>query len=146
MEDPPSSFDNLDMTCVAAGTVAAEVRQRIEFRLDGWGLHRLADDIHLVATELITNACAATPMEQIRIRFTREAHSVFLGVWDSSDVLPRMRQPEELELDRLTLSPEAFDDNGGWGLHLVRTLSSEFGVIRTQPYGKWMWSRFTVKA
>lgn len=34
----------------------------------------------------------------------------------------------ELTLEDLDLSEEAFDDNGGWGLHIVQGLSAKCGV------------------
>lgn len=138
-----ATFEALDMTCLAAGTVGADARQRIELRLSGWGLTLLADDAQLIAAELITNACAATPDRHIRIRFSRETNSVLLAVWDASDLLPRVRPTRELELDDLDLNEESYDDNGGWGLQLVQALSTECGVSRTHPNGKWIWARIS---
>jgi hypothetical protein len=134
---------DMDVTCLAAGTVAAEVRQRMGFRLAAWGLMHIAHDAFLIADELITNACAATPHGEIRIRFTREVESVLVGVWDSSDQMPMVKAVVELTLDDLDLSEDNFDDNGGWGLPLVRALSCDCGVSRTSPRGKWVWSRLT---
>jgi two-component sensor histidine kinase len=131
----------LDVTCLAARNVAGELRKRIEYRLSTWGLMEIADDTCLVATELIVNACQTTPEEEIRIRFVRELDAVFLGVWDSSDRMPEVQPIRELEPADLDLSPENFDDNGGWGLSLVRAIASECGVHRTTPNGKWVWAR-----
>jgi hypothetical protein len=128
--------DELDVTCLAARNVAGELRKRLEYRLTAWGLTAIADDACLVATELITNACHATPGKQIRIRFARERGSVLVGVWDSSDRMPEVRPIGDLDT-----SPEHFDDNGGWGLPLVRALAVECGVHRTTPNGKWVWAR-----
>lgn len=138
-----ATLEALDMTCLAAGTVGADARQRIELRLSGWGLTRLADDAQLIAAELIANACAATPTGHIRIRFSRETGSVLLAVWDAGDLLPQVRPVRELELDDLDLREERFDDNGGWGLQLVQALSTECGVSRTRPNGKWVWARLS---
>lgn len=144
MSTQVTAFDQLDMACIAAGTVAAEVRQRIALRLADWRLTHLADDVQLVAAELITNACAITPQGQIRVRFTRETKGVLLAVWDSSHQMPRVQPVAELDLDDLDLSEQNFDRNGGWGLQLVTALSTECGVSRTDPQGKWVWSRFSV--
>src|SRR5512139_2823808 len=38
MNTPAEIIEELDMTCLAAGTVAGEVRQRIALRLANWGL------------------------------------------------------------------------------------------------------------
>ncbi|MBC6459946.1 ATP-binding protein [Actinomadura sp. HBU206391] len=132
------------MTCIAARTVAGEMRQRIGYRLAAMTLTDIAHDTCLVAAELITNACQATPGEKIRFRFVREVGSVLLAVWDSSDLMPEVQPIRELEPADLDLSPDGFDDNGGWGLTLVRTIASECGVCRTTPSGKWVWARLAV--
>lgn len=134
----------LDMTCLAAATVAAEVRQRIDFRLASWAMSGLAHDAHLIAAELIANACAATPEGSIRVRFSREARGVVMAVWDASDEGPKLQPLKELELEDLDLSPENFDDNGGWGLHMVRAVAAETGIRLTEPHGKWVWARLVI--
>jgi anti-sigma regulatory factor (Ser/Thr protein kinase) len=134
----------LDMTCLAAKTVAAEVRQRIDLRLEAWKLSHLAFNASLIAAELITNACVATPEDKIRICFRREPKCVVVGVWDSSDEMPRPQPVVELEPGDLDLSEEHFDDNGGWGLALVRELASSCGVTRTEHGGKWVWARLAI--
>jgi anti-sigma regulatory factor (Ser/Thr protein kinase) len=133
--------DELDVRCLAVRNVAGEFRKRAGYRLAAWRLTGISDDVILVATELITNACAATPETEIRIRLTRERGSVLLGVWDSSDRMPEVRPAGDLGPTELDLSPEHFDDNGGWGLPLVQALATECGVRRTTPNGKWVWAR-----
>lgn len=137
-------FEDLDITCMAARTVAGDVRQRIEFRLAGWGLREIAADVQSVAAELVGNACAVTPRSLIRVRFVRGPAAVVLAVWDSSDLMPQVRPYRELTLADLDLSEENLDRNGGWGLHIVRALSSECGVTLTEPSGKWAWARFSI--
>lgn len=88
MEIQVTAFEQLDMKCLAARTVAADARQRIGLRLSAWGLARLSGDVQLVAAELIANACAATPEQEIVVRFCREAGSVLLAVWDASEQIP----------------------------------------------------------
>jgi hypothetical protein len=68
---------------------------------------------------------------------------VLLAVWDSSDHMPTVKEVVELTLDDLDLSEENFDNNGGWGLPLVRALSCDCGVSKTNPRGKWVWARLT---
>jgi anti-sigma regulatory factor (Ser/Thr protein kinase) len=131
--------DELDVTCLATKNVAGEMRRRMEYRLTAWRLSAIAYDTCLVATELITNACAATPGGEIRIRCRREPAAVLVDVWDASDRMPVVRLvAEPVELD---LSPDRFDQNGGWGLPLVRAIAAECGVHRTVPAGKWVWAR-----
>jgi anti-sigma-K factor RskA len=120
MGAPTTDLDGLDMTCLAAATLPAEVRQRIGNRLAAWRLEAVADDARLVAAELIANACAATPDGELRVTFTREPGAVLLAVWDSSDALPRVKPVVELQPHDLDLSPERWDDNGGWGLRWCR--------------------------
>jgi anti-sigma regulatory factor (Ser/Thr protein kinase) len=143
MNSRTAAHGGLDITCMAATTVAAEVRQRIGIRLAEWGLSGVVDDACLVAGELVVNACEATPDGAIRIRFTRESRTVTFAVWDASDRMPQVRRVIELEPEDLDLSPENWDNNGGWGLSLVQALSSECGVSRTAPRGKWVWARLT---
>lgn len=139
-----TAFNALDWTCLAVGTVAAEVRQLIALRLTDWRLTSLSSDVQLVAAELVANACAVTPDSRIRVRLTREPQAVLLGVWDGSGYMPQVRPVKELSLDDIDLSPENFDRNGGWGLQLVQSISAECGVTRTSPQGKWVWARFLV--
>ena len=146
MNSRTAAHGGLDITCMAATTVAAEVRQRIGIRLAERGLGCLDDDAFLVAGELIVNACEATPDSEIRIRFTRELGTVTFAVWDASDRMPQVRPVVELQPEDLDLSPEKWDDNGGWGLPLVRALSSTCGVSRTAPRGKWVLARLTVNS
>lgn len=146
METRTTIADELDIRCLPAPTVAAEARSRVEFRLSAWGLTAYAQDIRLVTSELVANACAETPYDMIRVRFVREPAAVVLGVWDRSDTLPQVQPVEELTLEDLDLTPEKFDDNGGRGLQLVQSLATECGVRRTEPHGKWVWARFGVQA
>lgn len=143
MSDLITSVDGLDLTCLAAKTVAAEVRRRIELRLADWGLPYLSHDAQLIAAELIANAVTATPDEQIQIRFTREPDGVLISVWDGSNRLPQVQRSRELALKDLDLAPENFDDNGGWGLRIVQATATECGVRQTEPYGKWVWARLS---
>ncbi|MBC6467053.1 ATP-binding protein [Actinomadura alba] len=121
------------------------MRRRVEYRLTAWRLPCIAYDTCLIATELIVNACEATPGGEIRIRFSREPAAVLLSVWDASDRMPAVRPVRELTPADLDLSPEHFDDNGGWGLPLVQALATECGVHRTTPTGKWVWARLAVR-
>src|SRR5262245_58183977 len=104
MGAPTTALGGLDMTCIAATTLAAEARQRIGYRLASWGLGHLGHDARLIAAELISNACAATPEAEVRIRFTREPGGVALAVWDSAVEMPRVKPVVELAPEDLDLS------------------------------------------
>ncbi|MGH3392683.1 MAG: ATP-binding protein, partial [Actinomadura sp.] len=134
------SDGELDVTCLATANVAGELRRRIEYRLAAWGMAEIGHDTCLVATELIVNAGRATPGGEIRFRFTRLPGGVLVEVWDASDRTPEALPIRVLEPEDLDLSPERFDDNGGWGLPLVQALAAECGTRRTVPNGKWVWA------
>ncbi|WP_395110280.1 ATP-binding protein [Actinomadura sp. SCN-SB] len=136
----------LDLTCLAAETAAGQVRLHIEIRLGEWGLLGIAQDVYLIAGELVANAVQVTPDGHIRVRFTREPGAVLLGVWDASDAMPKPKpvvelSPLDIEPDPRALDPGHDDGTGGWGLPIVQALSSECGVTPTVPHGKWVWAR-----
>ncbi|WP_165950306.1 ATP-binding protein [Actinomadura sp. GC306] len=133
------------MACLAAGTVPGMVRALVEFRLVEWGLAKVADNVLLICGELVTNAVQIARDREIRVRFTREAGAVVLAVWDPSDQMPVVSPVAELTLDDVVPDARALDDGyddgtGGWGLPLVQALSSECGVRKTEPSGKWVWA------
>ncbi|MEU8344027.1 hypothetical protein AB0C74_20210 [Spirillospora sp. NPDC048832] len=68
-------------------------------------------------------------------------YGIIIAVWDADHALPEAKPPTELTLEDLDLSAEAFDDNGGWGLHIVQALSARCGVTADPAGGKWVWSR-----
>lgn len=141
--------DELDMTCLAAWTVAGQVRMSVECRLAVWGLSHLASDVALVAGELVANAVRSTPEREIRVRFAREDGAVLLGVWDGGEAMPVVAPVKELALEDVVPDPQALDEGdddgtGGWGLPIVQALSAECGVRRTAPAGKWVWARLNV--
>ena len=109
--------DELDVTCLATKNVAGEMRRRMEYRLTAWRLSAIAYDTCLVAA------------------------AILVDVWDAGDRMPVVRPVTELLPAELDLSPDRFDQNGGWGLPLVRAIAAECGVHRTVPAGKWVWAR-----
>ncbi|WP_165959302.1 ATP-binding protein [Actinomadura sp. KC345] len=107
----------------------------------------LVGDLTLIASELVTNAVEHTRDDrEIRVRFTREPGAVLLAVWDSSDARPVRKRPvggvaRDAAPDAEALNPGHEDGTGGRGLAIVEALSTEWGVTRTDPVGKWVWSR-----
>jgi hypothetical protein len=140
----------LEMCFLAAATAPGQVRAHLRFRLTEWGLLRIAEDVYLIATELITNAVEATPDDVLWVSFTLERQSVLFGVWDCSDEEPVSRRVPELSQADITPDAEALsaghdDGTGRWGLPIVEALSSECGVRRTaDPRGKWIWARISL--
>ncbi|MEW2353779.1 ATP-binding protein [Spirillospora sp. NPDC029432] len=115
-------------------------------RVARWSMWHIKHDACLIAGELIANAVAAAPGEEIRIRCTREPEAILLGVWDASDEMPVVLPVKEMTLDDvegdpLALEPGHDDGTGGWGLPIVEALAAECGVDPTEPRGKWVWAR-----
>ena len=125
------------------GTPAAVglARTFVETRIRKWNYSRILDNALLVTSELVTNAVRQTPHEEVRLQLSRDGYGVIIAVWDAAHRLPRAEPMTELTLDDLDLSEEAFDDNGGWGLHIVQVLSAGCGVIGDPAGGKWVWCR-----
>lgn len=139
----------LDMSLVAAKTAPGMMRTLIEFRLREWDVAGDAEDLYVVASELITNAVRTTPDREIRVRLVREDGAVVLGVWDSSEAMPVVRPIVEMALDDVVPDARALDaghdaDMGGRGLALVQAISVECRVAKTEPCGKWVWAKVAV--
>ncbi|GAA2451305.1 hypothetical protein GCM10010191_81740 [Actinomadura vinacea] len=128
------------------------MRQHLEQRLGLLGLldrlpAELIDDLHLSVSELVTNACAATPDQEITFKAVFEDRSIWVGVWDASDEEPTPRRLQPLSLEDLQPDARALDeghqsgDIGGLGLQIVMALTEDRSVDRTHP-GKWVWARF----
>jgi anti-sigma regulatory factor (Ser/Thr protein kinase) len=110
-------------------------------RFHKWGCSHVLDDALLIVSELVTNAVDRMPGAELRLQVSRDAHGVIVAVWDGASDLPAARPKVELALDDLDLSEEAFDANGGWGLHIVEALSAACGAMRDPCGGKWVWAR-----
>ncbi|TDC89930.1 ATP-binding protein [Actinomadura sp. 7K507] len=125
------------------GTPAAVglARTFVDARIRKWDYLHILDSALLVVSEIVTNASRQTPHEEIRLQLSRDAYGVIIAVWDAAHELPQAKPMTELTLDDLDLSEEAFDDNGGWGLHIVQALSTRCGVIGDPAGGKWIWAR-----
>ncbi|MWA02625.1 hypothetical protein F8568_020045 [Actinomadura sp. LD22] len=106
-----------------------------------WDYFHILDDALLIVSELITNAAHETPRKEIRFQLSRDAQGIIIAVWDSGLGAPRPKPLRKLTLEDLDLSEEAFDDNGGWGLHIVQALSSRCGATQDPNGGKWIWAR-----
>jgi anti-sigma regulatory factor (Ser/Thr protein kinase) len=134
--------DVLQISLVAANAASGCSRTFIAPWLNKWNYMEISDDVLLVATELITNATAAAPGGQIRLRLSREDAGVRLAIWDSADELPKPRESPELtleSLDALDLSTADWDAGGGWGLPIVAALTISHGCNPDPRGGKWVW-------
>ncbi|GAA2151572.1 ATP-binding protein [Actinomadura napierensis] len=106
-----------------------------------WDYFHILDDALLIVSELITNAVHETPAQEIRFQLSRDGHGIIIAVWDSGIGTPHAKPLRRLTLEDLDLSEEAFDDNGGWGLHIVQALSVRCGATGDPGGGKWIWAR-----
>ena len=78
-----AAHKELDMSCLAATSVAGSARTLVEFRLVEWGLGaerhaELRQDISLITAELVANACEATPDRPIRVRAVRDTRRILI--------------------------------------------------------------------
>nr|WP_165966611.1 ATP-binding protein [Actinomadura sp. 7K507] len=113
----------------------------MDARIRKWGYFHILDNALLIVSELVTNAGEQTRHKELRLQLSRDAHGVVIAVWDAACELPRVKPMTELTLEELDLSEQAFDDNGGWGLHIVKALSAACGATRDPGGGKWVWAR-----
>jgi anti-sigma regulatory factor (Ser/Thr protein kinase) len=126
---------------MGSGAAVGLARTLAGARFHKWGYSHVLDDALLIVSELVTNATQRTPGAELRLQVSRDAHGVIIAVWDGASDFPRARPKAGLTLDDLDLSEEAFDDNGGWGLHIVQALSAACGATRDPGGGKWVWAR-----
>lgn len=103
-----------------AATVAGEARKVIADALGRWGLADLADDVVLMASEVVSNACKYG-RGPIVVRLRPCGCGVTCKVTDSEPVFA------------LTAAPD--DDEGGRGLMIVQGLAAVAGV-RPARFGR----------
>ena len=110
----------------------------------------LIDDVLLATSELVNNACEATPYAAITFKGILERQAIWIGVWDSSREEPRPRrvlvEVDDIAPDANCLN-EGYEpsDIGGWGIPIVMTLcpAEDRDITWTNnPSGKWVWARF----
>jgi anti-sigma regulatory factor (Ser/Thr protein kinase) len=125
----------------ASKTAPSLARALTRSRLNKWGYGHLSDDVLLIASELIANAVAATPGEEIRYQCSHDIDGVLIAVWDGSPDSPQARPMAEMTLEALDVSEEHWDDNSGRGLPIVAALAVECGHTPDPLGGKWVWAR-----
>ncbi|POM26751.1 hypothetical protein BTM25_11570 [Actinomadura rubteroloni] len=76
-------------------------------------------------------------LDCVKVHARVEGRRVVLAVWDCDAALPCPQQVE-LSLETLDVGEDSWDDNGGWGLTIVQSLSSAYWVELTPPRGKWV--------
>ena len=122
---PGPQWPGLQSHCVrlASGLAAVPAaRREVQAALRAWAVPGDLADVALLTSELVTNAVrhAAGPAVTLVVSCSRG--QVRVDVHDTSCVLPEVADiPADAE--------------SGWGLHLVASLSDEWGYYRT-PAGK----------
>jgi anti-sigma regulatory factor (Ser/Thr protein kinase) len=119
------------VTEIRGGVEAASTaREILSDRLAGGAHEGTMHDLHLLTTELVTNAvlhAGAGEAETIELRVATEPDVVRVSVTDAGgDGTPTVQQ----------LDPEA---PGGMGLFLVEQISSRWGVERAPGGGNRVW-------
>jgi anti-sigma regulatory factor (Ser/Thr protein kinase) len=103
--------------------------------LTAWHLGSIANDVEVVASELVTNSIRAAacmqPASPIALYVALGRCDLFVLVWDGCPDLPARRDHAE-------------DAESGRGLELVSALSSEWGACAAQG-GKVVWARFDLE-
>jgi anti-sigma regulatory factor (Ser/Thr protein kinase) len=109
---------------------ARVVRELIDITLIDWSLNSLADSAKLIVSELFTNAVKhGTPGEDVWLLLTYEGEGLVIGVWDSSQQMPKRGRRDQLE-------------ESGRGLYLVESIADAYGAYRVrEPQGKIVWAR-----
>jgi hypothetical protein len=111
-----------------------------------WGLTELVDTATLITSELVTNAITATnalpapplassmfpvALRMVAVRMRLSPVSLFVEVWDVSDLLPATQEKDEL-------------GESGRGLALVEALSKAWGHQTAPDRGKIVWSELAL--
>jgi anti-sigma regulatory factor (Ser/Thr protein kinase) len=111
----------------AAPRSVPAARRLVRLVVASWGLASLVETAELIASELATNAIAASAPAGhpvIRLRITSRMHAVMVAVWDASDQRPERQRDG------------AADALGGRGLVLVEALADRWGTEPADEGGK----------
>jgi hypothetical protein len=148
---PPAFAAPVDLTAArfprvatrTPGLNAASVRAARDFTrttLRRWGVTTCCDDVAVVLSELLTNALhhtlspgGAPPRWPIRFGLLQPGPSVLCAVADPSDRVPVLKDPDYLA-------------ESGRGLHVVASLSSDWGWTAPGRTGKIVWATFSTGA
>jgi|SRR5215472_4645291 len=122
---------------VGAGCVRA-AREFTGATLARWGVGERRDDVVVVVSELLTNALRhalpgpgmSGPRRPIRLGLLQPGPCLLCAVADPSSEVPAPRDPG------------CFDECGR-GLHVIASLSDEWGCTPPGPLGKVVWATFS---
>lgn len=101
-------------------------REFVREVLSQWSVdRRVIEDAQLLSSEIVINAVMYGRCERTDLRLTLE-RVLTIGATDSAEDASFVSSPPET------------GTNGGWGLHLVSTISDAWGTTRTEA-GKTVW-------
>ncbi|WP_116022124.1 ATP-binding protein [Thermomonospora umbrina] len=138
------AVEELRMPMAASPASVGLAWSLVEQRLLTWGFSVGArQDARQVLAEIMASAVAVTPTgAYVTLHCRRDAGGVVVGVGDRNTDVPRDPPPVVvLQPGDLDLRPEHFDDNGGWGLTIVKALAAGCGVTPLAGGGKIVWAR-----
>ena len=136
---------HLELGAMPGAVPSARLHARLV--ITEWGLAKLADTVELVVSELVTNAVHASEdlagsrfkgrwspgPPPVRLWLQTDHTRVLVQVWDGSDRMPQLREPD--------LAAE-----NGRGLFLVTTLSARYGSYPLEgSSGKVVWAEVGVQ-
>jgi len=132
----PATSLRLDAAATAPGRARATVRDA----LAQWGLRHLTDPAEAIASELVTNAVAASreavPIgaapAHITLSIIVERAELHIRVWDPDPAPP----PRDYE-------PGTWDETGR-GLMIVAALSERWDWCPTADRGKYVWAALSL--
>jgi hypothetical protein len=116
----------------AVPEAASRARGLVEAMFINGACRHLIEDGQLITSELVGNTTAVTPGEVVWLLLAQGRDAVWIGVWDSSPVLPRKRACEPYS-------------ESGRGLHIVAAIADEHGAFPVaEPQGKITWARLKI--
>jgi anti-sigma regulatory factor (Ser/Thr protein kinase) len=136
MSAPPAWPLQTRLPLAALPTAPGVARGHVRLVAREWGLTDLAETAELLVSELVTNAVQASAKLRIieppviLVWVISDGISLVLHVWDASPEMPVRKDT-------------APDEESGWGLLLVETLSKDHGVYRKAGGGKVVWCLIT---
>jgi anti-sigma regulatory factor (Ser/Thr protein kinase) len=109
-----------------------QARRILDWALRDWSLDgSLVDDARVVLSELVSNAVLdSSDVFEIELRLDDE---IVIEVWDRSSAFVQKTMSDDLSLN-------------GRGLHIVSTLSKEWGIDFPDDGGKTIWARVPLEA
>src|SRR4051812_8673937 len=99
--------DDLRIDLLASPAAGGLARTMMEQRLLKWDILHIGDDALLVVSEIVANACEATPHQTITLHLRRDRSGVLIAVWDGNPDPPVLRSSAPLTLKAIDAAPDA---------------------------------------